>query len=128
MLYDNEEVFHFGGDDGGVSIFRTTLGGEVRFIYSHSECYLDDNEELKFSSKKEEFASFEEAFKQINDNYPWYSMIIDVNKDYKTYVLDQIEYSPNMVGKPKQEIEAAKVRANDKFEEGENLWELLNEE
>lgn len=128
MLNDQEEVFHFGGDGGGISIFRTDIDNEVIFIFSQSECYLDDNEDLKFTSKKEEFSTFEEAFKRINDNHPWYSMVIEVSKEFKTYVLNQIEFNPNMVGKSKGEIEAAKVRANDKIEEGETLWDLLNEE
>lgn len=128
MQSNKEELFHFGGEGGGITIFRSKTDTGIIYIYDHSECYLDDAEDLQITNITKEYSTFEEAFKEINNNYPWFSMVIEVNEEFKEYVLDQIQFNPNMANKSKNEINAAIERAREKMEELENLLDMLDED
>jgi hypothetical protein len=94
MAEQKEIVFEFGGEGGGITIFRLRSKSGEKFIYDHSES--DFTEESPGVYFKNEFSGFEQPFQLINKRYPWYKLrVLTVHEDYRHYVIEELIKSLN---------------------------------
>lgn len=92
MLQNNELVFLFGGEGGGIEIRREC----EKFIYHHNE--FDATGEGGDIDKKFEFDTFAEPFQMINSRYRWYSMFFMVHEDFQEFVAVELVKRLNQNG------------------------------
>jgi hypothetical protein len=89
MTEQKEIVFEFGGDGGGITIFRVRSKSGEKFIYHHSE--FDPTEEGNDVNFKDQYSGFEQPFQLINNSYPWYKLcVLTVHEDYRQYVMEEL--------------------------------------
>ncbi len=89
-----ETIFRLLAEGGGIDIVRISeIDHEYYEVY---HCEFDPGDEGLDVNERKHFPSFETAFQNINERYPWHRLhISNVHPDFKSFIMAQLAEKQN---------------------------------